>query len=198
MKRLSAARKQDPSSDARTDEPLATVTLPALMPDGTDRSFRVFVHRLLAFSTRLEAIRSGFGTLLGLTGVQYSSLISIAHLGRDQAVGVKEVAEHLSLSGSFATLVIGQLVHRGLVAKQINPEDRRRVRLTVTKKGRDLLRRLAPVQQDVNDRLFGPLDAAKFAALNAVFADLVNSSEDATRLIQYLVGSGAPLAEGKP
>ena len=89
-----------------------TVSRAALMPDGTDRAFRQFVHRLLAFSARLEAVRDKFGAILGLSGIQYSALISIAHLSRDAAIGVKEVAEHLGLSGSFATLVIGQLTER--------------------------------------------------------------------------------------
>lgn len=163
-----------------------TVTLPALIRDGTDREFRIFVHRLLAFSARIEAIRSGFGALIGLSGIQYSTLISIAHLGRDEPVGVKEVAAHLSLSGSFATLVIGQLVTLGLVDKEANPEDRRRVRLTVTDKGRALLTELAPVQRDVNDVLFGPLDADRFRFLNVLFAELVASSDVALGLVEYL------------
>src|SRR5262245_13272374 len=92
-----------------------TVSRPALMPDGTDREFRRFVHRLLAFSGRLERVRAQFGAIIGLSGIQYTALISIAHLSRDAGVGVKEVAEHLGLSGSFATLVIGQLATLGLV-----------------------------------------------------------------------------------
>ncbi len=166
-----------------------TVTRPALLSSGSDRAFRQFVHRLLAFSTRLETIRAGFGAHVGLSGIQYSALISIAHLGRDQPVGVKEIADHLSLSGSFATLVVGQLVGRDLVYKETNPDDRRRVRLTVTEAGTTLLSRLAPVQQQVNDMLFTPLDTARFAQLNEAFAELVRSADAAVNLTTYLTGN---------
>jgi DNA-binding MarR family transcriptional regulator len=175
-----------------------TVTRPDLMPDGTDRDFRRFVHRLLAFSARLEAIRSSFGSRIGLTGIQYSALISIAHLGRDGTVGVKDVAEHLSLSGSFATLVIGQLVGLDLIDKQTNPDDRRRVCLTVTNKGLDLLNQLASVQREVNDILFGPLDGAQFAGLNTAFGELVRSADAAVGLVQYLNGADVAIAENVP
>ena len=167
-----------------------TVSLPALLPDGSDREFRRFVHRLLAFASRLETIRSGFGALIGLSGIQYSALISIAHLSRDQAIGVKEVADHLGLSGSFATLVIGQLTSMGLVAKETNRDDRRRVNLTVTGKARRLLSELAPMQRQVNDMLFAPLDAAGFALLNKVFDQLVQSGDSASALVDFLTGPG--------
>ena len=171
-----------------------TVTSPALLTDGTDRAFRQLVHRLLAFSARIEAIRAGFGAIVGLSGIQYTVLISVAHLQGDSGVGVKRIAEHLALSGSFVTLVTGQLVKLGLVEKTPNPEDRRRVRLVVTDKGRDLLSALAPVQRDVNDLLFQPLDAAQFALLNEAFGALVRSADDAAGLIDYMSGNGRPVA----
>ena len=167
-----------------------TVSRAALMPDGTDRAFRQFVHRLLAFSARLEAVRDKFGAILGLSGIQYSALISIAHLSRDAAIGVKEVAEHLGLSGSFATLVIGQLTERGLIEKQANQGDRRRLRLTVTDKGLALLRQLAPAQRRVNDVLFEPLSAEQFRQLNDVFGELMGSGVAAVNLVEYLAQGG--------
>ena len=182
-------------SAAGAARPPATVTRPELMPDGTDREFRVFVHRLLAFSARLEAIRSGFGAQVGLSGIQYSTLISIAHLGREIPAGVKEVADHLGLSGSFATLVIGQLTALGLVDKATNADDRRRVMLTVTAKGKALLEDLSPIQRQVNDRLFGPLDAPGFTTLNRIFGALVQSGDDAAGMLQYLPNSGLDAPE---
>jgi DNA-binding MarR family transcriptional regulator len=165
------------------------------MPDGTDREFRGFVHRLLAFSGRLERVRAQFGAIVGLSGIQYTALISIAHLARDGSVGVKDIAEHLGVSGSFATLVIGQLAGLGLVDKNAGPGDRRRVHLSVTDKGLDLLRRLAPAQRQVNDVLFAPLDARQFRMLQTVFGDLMRSSHTAANLVDYLASDGALAAQ---
>lgn len=171
-----------------------TVSRAELLVNGHDQEFRRLVHRLLAFSARLEAIRSHFGALTGLTGVQYTALISIAHLQGEDGVGVKAVADHLGLSGAFLTIVTGQLVKRGLVEKKTNPQDRRRVHLTVTHEGRKLLERLAPVQRDVNDLLFAPLDAQSFRALNAIMADLVRSGDEAAALVEYYGQSRADAA----
>jgi DNA-binding MarR family transcriptional regulator len=180
-----------------------TVSRPDLLIDGTDSEFRQLVHRLLAFSARLETCRSGFGALLELTGVQYTTLISIAHLEGDHlngegGVGVKTVADHLGLSGSFLTIVSGQLAKRGLVEKNTNPQDRRRVHLRVTQKGRELLEGLAPIQRDVNDLLFQPLDSKRFRALNEIFGDLIKAADEATALIGYYSQSGAPDAARTP
>lgn len=185
-----AAKSGAPNKSADARPPL-TVSLRDLLTDGADSEFRQLVHRLLAFSARLEACRSGFGSLLDLTGVQYTALISIAHLEGEDGVGVKTVADHLGLSGSFLTIVTGQLAKRGLVEKSTNPQDRRRVHLRVTDKGRELLEGLAPIQRDVNDLLFQPLDAKRFRALNEIFADLIQAADEATALIGYYSQSGA-------
>ncbi len=188
-----AVKSGAPAKGADARPPL-TVSRNDLLTDGADSEFRQLVHRLLAFSARLETCRSGFGALLDLTGVQYTALISIAHLEGDDGVGVKTVADHLGLSGSFLTIVTGQLAKRGLVEKSTNPQDRRRVHLRVTDKGRELLEGLAPIQRDVNDLLFQPLDAKRFRALNDIFADLIQAADEATALIGYYSQSGTDAA----
>jgi len=173
-----------------------TVTAPELLVDGSDLQFRTFVHRLLAFSARLETIRSGFASLIGLTGIQYTTLISIAHLQGEAGVGVTRIAEDLGLTGSFVTLVSGQLVKLGLVDKQPDAQDRRRVRLTVTRKGRELLSDLAPAQAEVNDLLFRPLDRETFLSLSGLTSELLQSGDEAVALVDYLAGGGAQSANG--
>jgi MarR family transcriptional regulator, organic hydroperoxide resistance regulator len=169
--------------------PELTVSRPALLVAGSDRAFRELVHRLLAVAARLETVRSGFAAYIGLSGIQYTVLISIAHLGEGQGAGVKEVAEHLALSGSFVTITGGQLTRIGLVEKRVDARDRRRVRLTVTPRGRALLARLAPVQREVNDVLFEPLDRRGLAAITRSMAALIDSGDAAIGLMHYLAGA---------
>ena len=180
---------------AMVDMPM-TVTVPELLVNGSDLQFRTFVHRLLAFSARLETIRSGFASLIGLTGIQYTTLISIAHLQGEEGVGVTRIAEDLGLTGSFVTLVSGQLVKLGLVDKQPDEHDRRRVRLTVTHKGRELLSDLAPAQSEVNDLLFRPLDKDAFLNLSKITAELLESGDEAVALVDYLAGGGVSTTSG--
>ena len=64
--------------------------------------------------------------------------------------------------------------------------DKRRLCLTVTARGRDMLDRLAPVQRKVNDVQFGCLTAKEFALLADMVERLVKSSEQAMALQRYL------------
>ena len=98
-----------------------TVSRPELLMDGSDAQFRQLVHRLLAYASSLEAIRAGLGEMIGLSGVQYTILICIAHLEEGRGVGVKAIADHLSYTGAFVTIETGKLAALGLVEKRQNP-----------------------------------------------------------------------------
>ncbi|MES2028197.1 MAG: MarR family winged helix-turn-helix transcriptional regulator [Pseudomonadota bacterium] len=163
-----------------------TISRPQLMVDGSDRAFRQFVHDTLAFSARLQAVRGQLGAVIGLSGTQYTVLIAIAHLsGTDEKIGVNQVAEHLHFSGAFITIEINKLVSNGLVEKETDEEDRRRVILTITPKARALLNELAPVQRPVNDMLFRSMTAADFERTRKLMSEMVEAADEAIRLLDY-------------
>jgi MarR family transcriptional regulator, organic hydroperoxide resistance regulator len=163
-----------------------TISKPELLINGTDEDFRSFIHDFLAFSQMLTDIRAGFGEHLGLTGIGYTTLISISHLQGSAGIGVNAIAEHLHLSGAFITTEVAKLVKSGLVRKRINATDKRRVLLTVTPAGRRLLNKLAAVQVPVNDALFDTLTADEFAILKGIMARLVPCAANGLALLAYL------------
>lgn len=160
-----------------------------LLIAGKDDAFREMVHNLLAFSARLEQIRSRFGAFIGLSGVQYTLLISIRQLQSGRGVGVRALADHLAFSPPFVTSETTKLVKLGLVTKTPNPDDQRRVHLRVSDKGSALLSQLAPVQQEVNDLLFEPVTPDNYALVRRLAASLRSSAEKAVLLSDYLVGT---------
>lgn len=166
-----------------------TVGREDLLIAGKDDAFREMVHNLLAFSARLEQIRSRFGAFVGLSGVQYTLLISIRQLQSERGVGARALADHLAFSPPFVTSETTKLVKLGLVTKTPNPDDQRRVHLQVSDKGIALLSQLAPVQQEVNDLLFEPVTAANYALVRQLAASLRASGEKAVLLSDYLVGA---------
>jgi len=168
----------------------ATVTRGELLLDGRDDAFRAFVHSALAFSSRLTAVRDGFGRLIGLTGPQYTILVSIDHLQELGDVNVKTVAEHLSLSGTFVTTEVNKLVTKGLVRKLRDTNDSRRVLLMTTPTGRQRLVDLSRVQQPVNDVHFGSLTAADFTVLRRLMPIMVADTERALDLLDRLRPEG--------
>ncbi len=168
-----------------------TVSKAELLVDGSDRDFRQLVHDTLAFAARIQEVRSRLGALIGLSGAQYTILVAIAHLqGRDGGVGVNLLADHLHLSGAFVTIEVNKLVAADLVTKAVNPEDRRRVLLTITAKANALLDELTVVQRPANDTLFDCLSAEDFHAFRAVVARLVTTGDRTLKLIDYLAPDG--------
>jgi DNA-binding MarR family transcriptional regulator len=170
---------------------MATTTRPELLVNNSDHHFRRLVHGLFAFFARHETVRSGHGAAIGLAGVEYTVLISIGHLSIQGDVSVRTIADHLHLSGAFVTTLTNKLLARGLITKDEDEQDRRRVCLRVTEKGRDLLAQLALTQQQVNDVQFGCLSAAEFHLLLDLVERLVEASDKAIVLQRYLAETAA-------
>jgi MarR family transcriptional regulator, organic hydroperoxide resistance regulator len=173
-------------SRTRAPSPPATVAREDLLVDASDATFRHFIHGLLAFSERVFAVREGFGQLIGLSGVQYTVLVSIAHLQQRETVSVSAVAAHLHFSGAFVTTVTNQLERLGLIRKARSEVDRRRIDLATTARADELLERLAPAQRQVNDQLFEPLSRAQFVDLAGRMDALVAAGDQAVALLDYL------------
>lgn len=164
-----------------------TVSRPELLVAGSDREFRCLVHDLFGFLARHEKIRAGHAKMIGLAGVEYTALISIAHLASDGDVSVKRLAEHLHFTGAFITSIVGRLVQLGLIHKKTDQDDRRRVSLTVTTKADALLEKLAPLQRQINDIEFGALSRDKFQLLCDIARQLVEDGDKAVALQKYLL-----------
>lgn len=166
--------------------PLTTSRSELLIND-SDRDFRHLVHSLLGFLSRHEQLRCGHGKAIGLAGIEYTTLISIAHLSVDGDVNVKTVADHLHLSGAFVTTLAQRLLKLGLIDKQTDPGDRRRVTLTVSAKGHALLEKLAPMQRKVNNAEFGCLNRQDMKYLLEKVDQLIECSDRALALQAYLL-----------
>jgi MarR family transcriptional regulator, organic hydroperoxide resistance regulator len=163
-----------------------TTSRPELLVNGSDQQFRRLVHSLFGFLARHQTVREGHAAVIGLPGIEYTTLIAIRHLAAQGDVHVKTVADHLHLSGAFVTTVTNKLESKGLIEKAAHQSDRRRLSLTVTSRGGELLERLAPRQMQVNDVQFGCLSAREFQLLLDVVQRLIESSDRAIALQRYL------------
>lgn len=174
-----------------------TVSRPELLVNGGDKEFRELVHSLFSFLALHERIRSGHAKVIGLAGIEYTVLISIAHLSTEGDVNIKTVADHLHLSGAFITSTSRRLLQIGLINKRTDPTDRRRVTLTISAKGRQALELLAPVQRRINDTEFACLSSDEFRFLHDLLERLIECGDRAVALQTYLM-SGAEPEPGVP
>lgn len=168
-------------------EALLTVTNPACLVNGSDVEFRRLINGLLPFAARLLSVRDGFGSIVGLTGIRYSLLVSVAHLAQTGAVTVNRLADHLHLSGAFVTVETNKLKSLGVLDKKTDPDDKRKVRLSVSAMGRELLGELAHTQQHINDVLFENVTQEEFRLLCSVIDKLVDNGDRATRDLSHQI-----------
>src|SRR5262245_31475804 len=169
---------------ARKKAPPLTVSRAALLAGGSDAEFRGLIHDLIAYGHRLDACRDAFAAIAGISGAQYEILMRVS---RADGLSIGEVAGRLHRSGAFITIEANRLVERGILDKVSDPDDGRRVRLRMNSKSLQLLERLAPYQQRINDVLFGFVDAKRFRELRALAAELVGRGDRAVVMLELLL-----------
>jgi MarR family transcriptional regulator, organic hydroperoxide resistance regulator len=169
---------------ARKKNPPLTVSRAALLSAGSDAEFRGLIHDLIAYGHKLDACRDAFAAIAGISGVQYEILMLVS---RTDGLPVGEVATRLHRSGAFITIEANKLEAEGILEKASDPADGRRVLLVSSAKGFQLLERMAPYQQRVNDMLFEFLDAKRFRELRALAVKLVAAGDRAVALTELLL-----------
>lgn len=169
---------------SRRKTPPLTVSRPALLVKGSDAEFRRLIHDLIAYGHRLDACRDAFAASVGISGVQYEILMLVSRAG---GLSIGEVAARLHRSGAFITIEANKLAARGILDKDSDPQDRRKVLLRMNSKSMQLLEHLAPCQRRVNDVLFERMNAKRFRELRALARDLVASGDRAVAMLGFLM-----------
>lgn len=109
-------------------------------------SFRYLLRRFLRFSKDLLQAEQ-------LTPDQYQALLAIRAWPGGSQLSVRELAEQLQVKHHSTVGIVDQLVTRGLLAREVAAADRRKILLSLTKKGDSLVGRLAPLHSEELCRL---------------------------------------------
>ncbi len=106
-----------------------------------DKSGIVLWLRLVkCYNLAMRAVRN---RLKGeLTLPQFDVLTQLSR--NDEGLNFSQLSELLLVTAGNLTGIIERMVKQGLVAKQVNPEDRREVFLKLTPQGRELCDKLIP------------------------------------------------------
>ena len=189
-----AAKKRSGVPPAEAFPPLS-ISNPVWLADGSDRAFRRLIYELLSLSSLLLGSRERFAAYIGVSGPQYSMMVIVAE--RDAAT-VGQIADALRVSGPFVTTEVGKLERRGIVEKRRSEADGRSNVIALTELGRRLIEDLGPLRREINDMMYGSLDAAQVEQLVEIVSVL---HRDATRALHMLDspehrGRVAPSATG--
>jgi DNA-binding MarR family transcriptional regulator len=153
-----------------------SISLPALLVDGTDREFRRLIYRMLIAEARLVDIRKAIARQVGVSGAQYTVMMAILHLEGDAGVSVSGLATYLEVTGPHITGEVRTLAARGLVQKTANPSDMRGVQLRLSSDGRKRLLDAFDFIQQVNDILFDGVSQDEFRTLAAFHEKFIRNT----------------------
>ena len=103
-------------------------------------SFRYALRRFLHFS-EAEAARAG------LSGQQYQALLALRATPEGERMTISDLARQLLVRHHSAVGLVDRLVEQGLMRRKTIVEDRRKVELRLTTKGRLVLAMLAAVHR---------------------------------------------------
>lgn len=84
----------------------------------------------------------------------------------NHGTSVSDIAEHLGLSLPGASRTVDMLVKRGLVGRRAHTDDRRRLSLSLTARGRAALREAVDAAEQALARQFEPMSSQQLARLS--------------------------------
>jgi DNA-binding MarR family transcriptional regulator len=110
---------------------------------------------------------------LGLTHVQFVLLASTWWLcEHDGPPRQRDLAEHAGTDPMMTSQVARALVTKGLLVREVDPDDGRAWRLRPTKAGTDLARRAVALVEDADTSYFDAVPARHRAGLRAALKEL--------------------------
>jgi DNA-binding MarR family transcriptional regulator len=121
-------------------------------------AFRHALRRFLRFSEDAAA-------RTGLTAQHYQAMLVVRGWPEDERVTIADLARHLLIKHNSAVELVDRLVKEDLVARESAADDRRKVHLALTGRGRRLLAQLAAVHRAELKRI-GPDFTRFFAELS--------------------------------
>jgi len=121
-----------------------------------------FIPYRLSVTSNLvsDSIARAYEALFGLTIPEWRLVAVIAETGgvTQQAIGARTLMDKVTVSRAAIALV-----DRGLLARRVNPDDRRSHLLELTEAGRDLYAAVAPKALDLESRIFSAFDPQEVA-----------------------------------
>lgn len=129
---------------------------------------------LLYRLTRLTAISSApvLRLMEGRFGISRREWRILAHVAVHGVVSPSNLAVLSNLDRPRASRAIGQLLHKGLIQRELTPGDHRRARVSLTEAGQALYNDVFPVVTQVNCALLEVLDDAQLAQLEQTLQTL--------------------------
>jgi MarR family transcriptional regulator, organic hydroperoxide resistance regulator len=109
---------------------------------------------------------------LRLNPPQFWTLLALDEMS---GASLGDLARKLRIDAPAASRTVAALVRRGLVRLQLDREDRRRSRLSLTRGGEDLVRKLRPIADELRTRVVSGMNRAEEDALRTLLRKVIGN-----------------------
>lgn len=145
----------------------------------------------------MRCLAGMFGPKFGLTVAGWKIM---AIIGRYEPIFPVDAAHHATMDADKVTRAVDQLVNAGWVTRTVDSEDRRRVALNLTKKGRAIYEEIDHARRVIERRFLSVLDARELKSFYQVMDKLeaqgrkIFTGKTAWKAIAEAEGLAAPPA----
>ncbi len=98
--------------------------------------------------------------------------------GTDESVNNKRIAERMNLSPSRLTRIIDGLVEKEYIVREIDSEDRRNMRVMLSKKGKQLVNQLNKAYVQIHNEILQDIDTSQHEPLITAMQHLLEALEN--------------------
>jgi DNA-binding MarR family transcriptional regulator len=106
-------------------------------------------------------------------GITFPQLRILFRVRLNPDIDLRSLADGLEISPSAASQQVDKLVERGLISRTEDPQDRRRLRLSLTAQGEDAAGEYSRAAIDYSTRVVSTLDVADLKELRRVLTALI-------------------------
>lgn len=132
------------------------------------------LYRFSVISNRVAArLFAFYSQRYGLT---LSAWRALAHLAEFQPMNPRDIARRAAMDSVSVTRALNELDELGMITRTIDEQDRRRLVLQLSRKGREAYEAIAPQSVKAERELFGVLSAAERAKLGALTQRVMEAS----------------------
>ncbi|MFK4522918.1 DNA-binding MarR family transcriptional regulator [Bradyrhizobium japonicum] len=141
-------------------------------------SHRVPAHLARRFNQICLGVTAEILTAQNLTPLTFGVLAAVLE---EPGSGQRQLASRMGVDAVSFGQMIDFLEQKGLVKREVDPDDRRARRLYVTRRGTDLRRRLRPVLLAAQERLLAPLSKSERVALVDMLVRVIEANDSYAR-----------------
>jgi DNA-binding MarR family transcriptional regulator len=114
--------------------------------------------------------------------ISRGQVIVLTIVGNRDGLSIKDIAESMHISGSAATQLVDSLVRAGLLAREVDPNDRRIMRISLTDEGKSRLEKFRKARLEAMGEILSPLSRQELETFRNLLRKIIASNPKLSEL----------------